>query len=105
MSAKSRRGKHSSQIKKRKLRQQATAQSYRTVSQPDVSAPQTSVPARTAGMSVPSTSVPSRPAGATASAAAPTVVQYPYIITELRRIGILAGVMIVILVVLAFVLP
>ena len=33
-----------------------------------------------------------------------TTVRYPYIITELRRIGILAGIMLVILVVLALVL-
>ena len=34
----------------------------------------------------------------------PPSVQYPYILTELRRIGILAGIMLVILVVLALVL-
>ena len=35
----------------------------------------------------------------------PTGARYPYIITELRRIGILAGIMLAILVVLALVLP
>ena len=46
----------------------------------------------------------------TPSASAPTptpvltAVWYPYILTELRRIGILAGIMLVILVVLALVL-
>ena len=46
----------------------------------------------------------------TPSASAPTpmpvltAVRYPYILTELRRIGILAGIMLVILVVLALVL-
>jgi len=34
----------------------------------------------------------------------PTRIQYPYIATELRRIGILAGVMLAVLVVLALVL-
>jgi hypothetical protein len=33
-----------------------------------------------------------------------TAVRYPYILTELRRIGILAGIMLTILVVLALVL-
>jgi len=35
----------------------------------------------------------------------PTITQHPYIFTELRRIGILAGIMLVILVVLALVSP
>ena len=34
----------------------------------------------------------------------PSIVQYPHVLTELRRIGILAGIMLVILVVLALVL-
>ncbi len=34
-----------------------------------------------------------------------TPVRYPYVLTELRRIGILAGIMLVILVVLALVFP
>ena len=34
-----------------------------------------------------------------------TGVRYPYIVTELRRIGILAGVMLTILVILVLVLP
>ena len=41
---------------------------------------------------------------APASMPAQTTVQYPYILTELRRIGILAGIMLVILSVLAVVL-
>jgi len=40
----------------------------------------------------------------TATPAAPVVVKYPYILTELRRIGILAGIMLAILIVLALVL-
>ena len=35
----------------------------------------------------------------------PTGVRYPYIATELRRIGVLAGIMLAILIVLALVLP
>ena len=35
----------------------------------------------------------------------PTGIRYPYINTELRRIGILAGIMLAILVILALVLP
>ena len=35
----------------------------------------------------------------------PTPLRYPYILTELRRIGILAGIILAILVVLALVLP
>jgi len=63
--------------------QQPVAQSNKPVSRPEVSAPPVSVPAP----------VPTHP-----------VVQYPYIVTELRTIGILAGVMLAILVVLALVL-
>ena len=37
--------------------------------------------------------------------ATPTGARYPYIVAELRRIGILAGVMLAILIVLALVLP
>jgi len=49
-----------------------------------------------------------KPAAPSASAPTPlatlTAVRYPYIVTELRRIGILAGIMLVILVVLALIL-
>ncbi len=52
--------------------------------------------------------VPPRVAAPSASTPTPmpmlTAVRYPYILTELRRIGILAGIMLVILVVLALVL-
>ena len=87
-----RRGKHSAQSKKRKSRldssvtvaqQQTTAQTYRPVSRPSVSAPSASVPAHIA---------------------TPTATQYPYIVAELRRIGILAGIVLAILIVLASVL-
>ena len=49
-------------------------------------------------VSIPSASVP--PARATL-----TIVRHPHITSELRRIGILAGVILVILVVIALVLP
>ena len=63
--------------------QQAVAQSYKPVPRPEVSAPSVSVP----------TPMPTQ-----------TAVHYPYIVTELRTIGILAGVMLAILVILALVL-
>ncbi len=89
MSGKSRRsrGKHSFQSKKRKgglspptivTQQQAVAPTVEPVPTPEV--PRKSVPA------------------------AVTAVQYPYILTELRRIGILAGIILAILVVLALIL-
>ncbi len=63
--------------------QQAVTQSYKPVPRPEVSAPSVSVP----------TPMPTQ-----------TAVRYPYIVTELRTIGILAGVMLAILVILALVL-
>ena len=92
MSAKSRR-KHSSQGKKKKgqrgssaivAQQQAMAQTYKPAPQPKASAPSVSAPT---------------------PIAAQTAARYPYIVSELRRIGILAGIMLVVLVVLALVLP
>ena len=62
--------------------QQAVAQTYKPASHPEASAPSVSVPTMTA---------------------TPVVTRYPYIASELRRIGILAGVMLVILVILALV--
>ncbi len=63
--------------------QQAVAQSYKPAPRPEVPAPSVSVP----------TPMPTQ-----------TAVHYPYIVTELRTIGILAGVMLAILVILALVL-
>ena len=94
MPGKSRHGKrkHSFQGKKKKGRrgppgivaqQQAAIQIDKPVAPPKVAAPSTSAP----------TPMPVLAA-----------VRYPYILTELRRIGILAGIMLVILVVLALVL-
>jgi hypothetical protein len=86
--------KHISQSKKRKRKrgssaiavqqQQPVSQTYEPVSEPVVSAP---------------------PASEPALKAIETAAQYPYIVNELRRIGILTGIMLAILVVLALVLP
>ncbi len=86
-----RRGKHSAQSKKRRTRQgfslagaeqQATAQNAKPVSQ----APAPSAKVLTAKSTL-------------------SPVQHPYITTELRRIALLAGIMLVVLVVLYFVIP
>jgi len=93
MSGKSRRsrGKHSihGKRKKGKLRHHVI------VAQPQVVTPADE------SVAPPEVSVPPTKA---ATPAAPIAVRYPYIITELRRIGILAGIMLVILIVLALVL-
>ncbi|MFC1864945.1 hypothetical protein ACFLYG_03875 [Chloroflexota bacterium] len=53
-------------------------------------------PVSSPNASIPSASVPT-------PMAKPTSVQYPYIASELRNIGILAGIMLIILIVLALV--
>jgi len=82
--------KHSFQSKKKKGRRshpnalaqrQADTQDDKPVTPPEVVAPPASTPTL------------------------PTAIQYPYVLTELRRIGILAGIILAILVVLALVLP
>ena len=87
-----RKGKGLPQSKKRKSRrrflatvaqQQAVAQTYEPASHPSASAPLVSVP-------TPMTKL--------------AAVRYPHIATELRTIGILAGIMLIILAVLALVL-
>jgi hypothetical protein len=86
MPGKSRHARHkSSRSKKRKDRQASPAVA---VQRPAVA--QTSEPVAPARVQTPAVSTPTR---------------YPYIVTELRTIGILAGIMLVILVVLALVLP
>ncbi len=86
------RGKHPPQGKKRKSRQrflatvaqqQAVTQTYEPVSHPSVTAPSATVPTPMAKLAA---------------------VRYPHIATELRTIGILAGIMLIILVILALVL-
>jgi hypothetical protein len=85
-------GKHPVRSKRRRsgrdslaiaAQQTPVSQTYKAVLQPKVSAPSPSTPTPTATV---------------------TTARYPYIITELRRIGILAGITLVILVVLALVL-
>ena len=85
------RKKHSSQSKKRKgmrsptgivAQRQADIQIDKPVAPPKVAVPSVSTP----------TPMPVL-----------TPVRYPYVLTELRKIGILAGIMLVILVVLALV--
>ena len=94
MPGKSRRGKgkHLPQSKKRKSRQrfsppvvqhQAVAQTREPVSRPVVSSPSVSVPTPMAKLAV---------------------ARYPHIATELQTIGILAGIVLLILIVLALVL-
>ena len=85
-------GKHPARSKRRRsgrgslaigAQQPPVSQTYEPVPQPKVPVPSPSAPT---------------PAATVATA------RYPYIITELRRIGILAGITLVILVVLALVL-
>jgi len=92
MPGKSRHGKHKLPRSKRgkgrqdvssASTQQVVAQAYKPVSRPEVSAPSVSVP--TTGVTLAAT-------------------RHPDVAAELRRIGILAGVVLVILVILALVL-
>ena len=87
------RRKHSTRSKRKKGRRSPAA----TVVQPEAIAPayEAVAPPKVAA---PSASVPT-------PKVTPITVRYPYIGNELRRIGILAGIMLVILVVLALVLP
>ena len=83
------------QSKKSKAKQRyvATSAQQQMVAQ----APKSPIPATVPATPASSASVPTPPP-------APKAVQYPYITAELRRIGILAGIILVILVVLALVL-
>ena len=91
--AKRGRGKHSSQSKKRKGRQDSAV----IVAHQEAAAP------------VLKPAVPTEPSSPVVRAPAPAAksvsVRYPHIGVELRNIGILAGIMVVILVVLALALP
>ena len=80
-------GKHSSRNKKRMGRPNRPVMAAQPT--PTESARETSAPRQ----------IPKAPV-----ATAGTAVQYPYIFTELRRIGILSGVMLVILIIIALVL-
>ena len=85
-------GKHAFHGKKKKSRQhfsamaaqqRVVAQTNKSVVSPKLSAPSVSAPT---------------------PMATPTTARYPYIVAELRRIGILAGIMLVILITLALAL-
>jgi len=95
MPSKSRRkrGKYSPPIKKRKgkrtpvlttAEQPVATQTYEPATPPPVAAPAASVPT---------------------PISTPAAVKHPYITGELRRIGIIAGIMLAVLVILSFVLP
>ena len=91
MPDKSRRGKgrHPPRSKRKKIARGSIAAQQLPVSQTYESVPQSEVSARATSVPTPSATV--------------TTVRYPYITTELRRIGILAGIMLVVLVVLSLV--
>jgi len=78
--SKRRKGRHG--VSAISAQQRVVAQTYKPAPRPEASAPSTSVPT---------------------TMATPAATRYPYIAAELRRIGILAGVMLVILVILALV--
>ena len=82
----SRRGKHSFQSKKRKGR----------LSRPNIFAQQAAVAQTREPVSSPNVSVPS--ASIPTPMAKPAAVRHPFIATELRTIGILAGIMLIVLV-------
>ena len=86
------RGKYPIQSKKKKGR---LSRPTMLAQQPAVA--QTNEPVSSPKRSVPSASVP-------APRAKPAAVRYPYIATELRTIGILAGIMLLVLTVLFLVL-
>ena len=86
------RGKHSSQSRKKRGKFGASTK----VAQQSVTT-QTCEPVTPSQAAASSASVPT-------SMPAPTAVRYLFIVTELRRIGILAGIALVILVVLSLVL-
>lgn len=84
-------GKHHQQSKKNRAKQRHGTMAVQHHVPADT-------PEKAAAISAPTSS------RASASPATPKTAQYPYISTELRRIGILAGIILVILIVLALVL-
>jgi len=86
-------GKHPSRSKKGKDRQHFSATATQ---QPAVA--QTYKPAPGPSMPAPSTSVPP-------PMVKPSAIEHPYVAAELRTIGILAGIILIVLVILASVLP
>ena len=93
MSGKSRHGKHKLSRSKRKAGKQI-------VSAVKVQQQAIAMPVESASRPERVDSSASRPT----SVAAPPMPRYPYITTELRRIGILSGIILLILVILAFAL-
>ncbi len=87
-----RRGKYSIPSKKGKVRPSRPSM----LAQPPAVA-QTHEPVASHDVSVPSTTVPT-------PMTKPVAIHYPYIATELRTIGILAGIMLIALIVLALIL-
>ena len=87
-----RKGKHSPQKQSKK-----GGPSRPAIAAQQLAVAQTHQPAFRSGASVPSTSVPT-------PVAKPAAVRHPYIAAELRTTAILAGIMLIILTVLAFVL-
>ena len=80
--------------------QPAVAQTYKPVAPPKVTAPSVKVTAPSVKVAAPSVKV----AAPSVKEPTPAVARYPQISNELRRIGMLAGIMLVTLVVLALVL-
>jgi len=80
--------------------QPAVAQTYKPVAPPKVTAPSVKVTAPSVKVAAPSVKV----AAPSVKEPTPAVARYPQISNELRRIGMLAGIMVVTLVVLALVL-
>jgi hypothetical protein len=96
MSSKSRRkrGKHSFQAKKRKGRLTPAPIASQAPPAGEIRAPVASPPPASAP-----------PVSAPAARAAPATSGYPYVAGELRRIGILAAIMVAALIILSQVLP
>jgi len=94
MPGKSRHGKvkHHHRSKKSKAKQRHDAMTFQPPAAVDTPQPAAAI------STPPSAKTPTPPP------AAPRMAQYPYITKELRRIGILAGIILVILIVLALVL-
>jgi hypothetical protein len=80
--------------------QPAVAQTYKPVAPPKVTAPSVKVAAPPVKVTVP----PVKVAAPSVKEPTPAVARFPQISNELRRIGMLAGILLVALVVLALVL-
>jgi hypothetical protein len=88
-------GKHHHQSKKSKaIRRQGTAAATPTATSTPATAPVAAAPPAKAPTSPKAAGAPSKT----------TVIEYPYIIGELKRIGILAGIAIIVLFILSFII-